>query len=70
MKSESIIRDTIADLNGKVTVVVIAHRLSTLNVCDKLLVIQKGELTAFATAEELSKNNEFYMEALRLAEVS
>jgi ATP-binding cassette subfamily B protein len=70
MKSESIIRDTIASLSGKVTVVVIAHRLSTLNVCDKLLVIQKGELTAFATAEELSKNNDFYMEALRLAEVS
>jgi ABC-type multidrug transport system fused ATPase/permease subunit len=70
MKSESIIRETIFSLNGKVTVVVIAHRLSTLNVCDELLVIQKGELTAFATADELSKNNEFFIEALRLAEVS
>ncbi len=69
MRSESVIRDTIASLNGKVTVVVIAHRMSTLNVCSKLMVIQDGQLKAFATPVELSNNNDFYMEALRLAGV-
>lgn len=69
MKSESVIRDTIAALKGKVTVVVIAHRLSTLDVCNKLMVIQNGQLKAFASPAELASNNVFYKEALRLAEV-
>ena len=69
MKSESVIRDTIAALKGKVTVVVIAHRLSTLDLSNKLMVIQNGQLKAFASPAELASNNIFYKEALRLAEV-
>ena len=69
MKSESVIRDTIAALNGRVTVVVIAHRLSTLDVCDRLMVIQEGQLKAFATPKELAVDNGFYKEVLRLAGV-
>jgi ATP-binding cassette subfamily B protein len=69
MKSESVIRDTIASLNGRVTVVVIAHRLSTLDVCNRLMVIQEGQLKAFATPAELAADNDFYKEALRLAGV-
>jgi ABC-type multidrug transport system fused ATPase/permease subunit len=69
MKSESVIRDTIAALNGRVTVVVIAHRLSTLDVCSCLMVIQEGQLKAFATPTELAADNDFYKEALRLAGV-
>ena len=69
MKSESVIRDTIAALNGRVTVVVIAHRLSTLDVCSRLMVIQEGQLKAFDTPTELAADNDFYKEALRLAGV-
>jgi ABC-type multidrug transport system fused ATPase/permease subunit len=69
MKSESVIRDTIAALNGQVTVVVIAHRLSTLDICSRLMVIQEGQLKAFATPTELAADNDFYKEALRLAGV-
>jgi ABC-type multidrug transport system fused ATPase/permease subunit len=69
IKSESAIRSTIASLSGKVTVVVIAHRMSTLDVCSKLMVIQDGELKAFAATSELSVNNNFYKEAIRLADL-
>ena len=68
-KSESAIRSTISSLAGNVTVVVIAHRMSTLDVCSKLLVVQDGELKAFATTSELAVNNDFYKEALRLADL-
>lgn len=68
-KSESVIRNTIASLAGKVTVVVIAHRMSTLDACSKLMVIQDGQLKAFATTSELAINNDFYKEALRLADL-
>ena len=69
IKSESAIRSTIASLAGKVTIVIIAHRMSTLEVCNKLMVIQDGQLKAFGTTSELSVNNEFYKEAIRLAEL-
>jgi ABC-type multidrug transport system fused ATPase/permease subunit len=66
-KAESVIRETIASLLGKITVVVIAHRLSTLDVCDKLLVIQDGRLAAFAAPSELKLKNEFYAEMIKSA---
>lgn len=69
IRSESAIRSTISSLAGKVTVVVIAHRMSTLDVCSKLMVIQDGELKAFATTSELSVDNDFYKEAIRLADL-
>jgi ABC-type multidrug transport system fused ATPase/permease subunit len=69
MKSESVIRDTIAALSGRITVVVIAHRLSTLEACGRLMVIQDGELKAFAAPKELAADNDFYKEALFLAGV-
>jgi ABC-type multidrug transport system fused ATPase/permease subunit len=69
MTSESVIRDTIAALNGRVTVVVIADRLSTLDVCSKLMIIQHGILTAFAPPSELALTNQFYMDAIKFSEL-
>ena len=65
VKSESVIQKTIENLHGKVTVLIIAHRLSTLDVCDKLLVIQEGQLKALGTPSELASSNDFYLDALR-----
>lgn len=65
--SESLIRDTIASLRGKVTVVIIAHRMSTLDMCDRLMVIEGGRLMAFDTPEQLRHNSEFYRQALALS---
>ena len=49
VRSESLIRRTIAELQGRVTVIIIAHRLSTLEVCDRIMVLQDGELRAMDT---------------------
>ena len=35
-QSEQLIRDTILGLRGQVTVVVIAHRMSTIDMCDRI----------------------------------
>jgi ATP-binding cassette subfamily B protein len=67
LTSESVIRDTIASLKERTTVVVVAHRLSTLDVCDRLMVIEGGQLKAFTSPLELSRDNDFYKEALRLS---
>ncbi len=67
MKAEAAIRETITSLAGKVTVVLIAHRISTLEVCDRLMVIQGGRISAFETPTELQRDSGFYRETLELA---
>jgi ATP-binding cassette, subfamily B, bacterial len=67
VKSESIIRKTILELKDTVTVVIVAHRITTLDICNRLLVIQDGHLKAFDSPKELALKNEFYKETLRLS---
>lgn len=65
--SEAMVRETMGNLRGRVTVIVIAHRLSTLEVCDRLMVIEGGRLMAFDAPDRLRANSEFYREALILS---
>ena len=66
MQSEALVHQTLADLKGKVTLVVIAHRMSTLNICDRIMVLGSGKLQAFDHRERLEADNPFYREALEL----
>lgn len=47
-QSEQLLQETIRDLRGRITIVIVAHRLSTLDVCDRLLHIRDGVLIAGA----------------------
>lgn len=69
MRSESLVHETFTELKGEVTVVAIAHRLSTLNTCDRILVMQDGRVQAFGTREELEQQSEFYRDALSLSQI-
>lgn len=66
-KSEALIRQTLAELKGDVTVVLIAHRMSTLDICDRIMVIEHGRVTGLAAPAELRQTNDFYREALAIA---
>ena len=67
MRSEALIRDTVADLAPHTTVFVVAHRLSTLAICDRIMVILNGALEGFDASDKLEAGNPFYREALRLS---
>ena len=67
MKSESLVQDTLESLKGHSTMFIIAHRLSTLNSCDRIMVLGNGELQGFDTAAELRGSNPFYAEAVKLS---
>jgi ABC-type multidrug transport system fused ATPase/permease subunit len=62
-----LIRETIADLAPQTTVFVIAHRLSTLAICDRIMVILNGVMEGFDASATLEESNPFYREALRLS---
>jgi ABC-type multidrug transport system fused ATPase/permease subunit len=46
-RSESLIARTLDDLRGQITMIVISHRLKTVNSCDQLLVLNGGRVAAF-----------------------
>jgi len=52
-ESETYIQDTLANLHGEKTIIVIAHRLATVIQADQLLVIEGGRLVERGTHEEL-----------------
>lgn len=68
--SESLIRDTLGRLKGNVTVVIIAHRMSTLDICDRIMVIEAGRITSFDTPASVQQRNAFYRNSLAIAGVT
>lgn len=58
--SENLITDTIQLLKGSTAVFLIAHRMSTITVCDKVLVIEQGQLTGQGPQEHLIATSAFY----------
>lgn len=58
-RSEELIQRSLTGLKGKATVIIIAHRPSTLAVCDRILVFEKGALIASDSLEELVKTNSY-----------
>jgi ATP-binding cassette, subfamily B, bacterial len=69
-RSENLIRDTLSALRGAVTVVIIAHRMSTLEICDRIMVIEDGRLTALGTPGDLARDSEFYRNAMATAGIT
>lgn len=67
VRSEHLIRESLLDLRDHMTVIVIAHRLSTLDICDRIMVIQAGVMMGFDEPVRLEESSAFYREALRLS---
>jgi ATP-binding cassette, subfamily B, bacterial len=66
-KSEALVTQTLHELHGDVTLVIVAHRMSTLEICDRIMVISDGQLQAFGAPSELRATDAFYQEALTLS---
>jgi ATP-binding cassette, subfamily B, bacterial len=65
--SEYLLQESLASLKGHVMLVVVAHRISTLDLCDRVMVIDEGRLTAFDTAAKLKRQPGYYRTAAALA---
>ncbi len=59
-KSEAIVQQAIDNLMKSRTVLVIAHRLSTVRNADKIVVINNGEIAEIGTHDELIAKNGAY----------
>ena len=57
-QTEKAVMDAINNLSKNITIILIAHRLSTVKSCDKIFLLEKGELKNKGTFEELIKVND------------
>ncbi|MBR2290531.1 MAG: ABC transporter ATP-binding protein [Clostridia bacterium] len=59
-KTDSLIRKAFAEEIPNTTKIIIAQRISSVEDCDKILVLDHGEINGIGTHEELLKTNEIY----------
>ena len=65
-KTERMIQESIYKLQKNRTVVMIAHRLSTLKDVDKLIIIENKEIVEEGTMSELIKNKKQFYELYKI----
>lgn len=67
LRSESLIQATLEDLAHTTTMLIIAHRISTIRRCDRIAVLDGGRLVAFDTPERVAVDDDFFRQALDLS---
>ena len=66
-RSETLIQESLTGLKHELTLFIVAHRMSTLDICDRVMVVIDGQLTAFDTIGYLRQHNSYYRSASALA---
>jgi ABC-type multidrug transport system fused ATPase/permease subunit len=61
--SERLIQASLTSLKGRLTLFIIAHRMSTLDICDRVMVILDGRLDAVERFDDLQSRNAYYRSA-------
>lgn len=66
LKTESEIAEVIASLRGKKTIIIIAHRLSTVRQCDRIYFLKHGSVAAEGTFKNLQQENAEFRSLVKL----
>jgi len=56
--TEQAVMEAVNNLGRDITIILIAHRLSTVRQCDQIYLLERGEVKAQGTFEELTQANE------------
>ena len=66
LQSEHLVQQSLQELRGELTLVVVAHRVSTLALCDSVLVLRDGRIEAFEEIEDIHASSAFFRRAMEL----
>ena len=50
---------SIFKLQEKITIILVAHRFSTIKKCNTIFIMENGEVASYGDYEYLSKSNKF-----------
>ena len=65
--TEEAVMDALGALSGKKTIIMIAHRLTTVKDCDVIYIMEHGRITHKGTYEELQRSSTWFQSASRHA---
>ncbi len=58
--TEQLVMDAIFNLSKKITVIMVAHRMTTVMGCDKIILFDKGKVKGIGTFDELMISNSLF----------
>ena len=58
--TEEVVMEAVHNLQNSMTILLIAHRLSTVRLCDNIILIEGGELVGEGTFDHLCSSNEHF----------
>ena len=65
--TEQAVMESVHNLGHEITIILIAHRLSTVKSCDNICLLEKGELKAYGTYTELNISSETFKKMTKIA---
>jgi ABC-type multidrug transport system fused ATPase/permease subunit len=66
VRSEEAVQQSLEELKKDLLLFLVAHRMSTLSVCDRVMVIADGGLQAMGDPVTLLRENDFYREVIEI----
>ena len=58
--TEQAVMEAVRNLGNEITIILIAHRLGTIKACEMIFLLEKGELKAQGTFDELTQASELF----------
>ena len=55
--TEKIVMEAVQNISKNITIIIIAHRLSTVKECDKIFLLENGKIKSQGRFEELIKSD-------------
>ena len=59
-RSESLIQTSLGELSEEILTFIVTHRMSTLAVCDRVMIIADGRIDAFDSTDVLNRTNSYF----------
>jgi ABC-type bacteriocin/lantibiotic exporter with double-glycine peptidase domain len=63
--TEQAVMDSVHKISHEITIILIAHRLSTVRECDRIYLLEKGKVAGQGTYDELASGNPHFQDLLR-----